>query len=60
MPNRLVIKKNQRFGRLTVIREVARRKYYRYFLCKCNCGNKKEIQGSSLEKAFNQKVGIKS
>lgn len=39
--------KSQKYGKLTVIKEVerkfkgekSRRQYYRFFLCKCDCGN---------------------
>ncbi|MFD1268101.1 hypothetical protein [Paenibacillus motobuensis] len=33
----------QRYGRLTVLKEVEPRGYVRVFLCRCDCGNEKEI-----------------
>lgn len=48
MGKRIEIKEGQRFGRLTVIKEVKQQYYInskprRVFLMKCDCGNQKEI-----------------
>lgn len=43
---------DQRFGRLLVIERVRHKKYKRYnYICKCDCGNFKEIGSSALKKA---------
>jgi len=47
------IKEGQRFGRLTIIKEVEHLRqpnggYRRMFLCKCDCGNEKVVRLSSL------------
>jgi hypothetical protein len=44
---RLEIKKGQRFGRLTVIREIEK-KGNRRFKCKCDCGNECTVRLNSL------------
>ena len=42
--NRLFIEVGQRFGKVTIIKEIEQRKNHRrHFLCKCDCGNIKEI-----------------
>ena len=41
--------KGQRFGRLTVIRELTERKKGKVcWLCKCDCGNITEVRGHDL------------
>jgi len=40
----------QRFGGLTVISEGKTRGYYKYYLCKCDCGNEKEIYEANLRR----------
>lgn len=39
---------NQRFGRLVCLEKAASRNRHTYWLCECDCGNKKEIQTSHL------------
>ena len=34
---------NQKFGRLTAIKKAPSRSNKTYWLCKCECGNEKEI-----------------
>lgn len=36
------------FGRLTVIKEVARKDHHRWWLCRCECGVEKEIPSARL------------
>lgn len=38
----------KKFGRLTVIGEAPARGHYKYYLCLCDCGNKKEIYKDNL------------
>ena len=38
----------QKIGRLTVLHEAPKRNQYRYWTCKCDCGNIKEIAQSTL------------
>ena len=51
---RIEVKQGQTFGFLTTIEEAPRRRSgkrmasNRYFLCKCTCGNKKEVKLSNL------------
>ena len=47
MPKALDIT-NQKFGKLTAIQKVQSKKGKTYWLCKCECGNEKEIQTSHL------------
>lgn len=47
------VKQGERYGRLTVIKEMARTyqpsgQFQRVFLCKCDCGNEKSIRLSHL------------
>lgn len=39
MPNRIEVKPGDKYFRLTIVKEVPKRKGKRYFLCKCDCGN---------------------
>lgn len=50
---KLKINKGDIFNRLTIIKEVKQRGIHRFFLCKCNCGTKKEI---SLGKLRNKTI----
>jgi hypothetical protein len=47
----------QRFGRLTVISEGKTRGYYKYYLCKCDCGNEKEIYEANLRRGLTKSCG---
>ena len=47
MPKALDIT-NQRFGKLVAISKAASKSGKTYWLCKCDCGNEKEIQTSHL------------
>lgn len=40
---RIEVKEGDRYGRLTIVREVEQRKYQRFIECKCDCGNTKEF-----------------
>lgn len=46
--NKLVIKAGDKYGRLTIIREVESSGQYRAFYCKCDCGNNTTTLLSSL------------
>lgn len=47
----------QKFGRLTVIKEVKTNSKLRYWLCKCNCGNEKIVRQSSLRDGTTKSCG---
>ena len=48
----------KRFGRLTVIKRVYREgSNLVYWLCKCDCGNKKEVRADSLKNGSTQSCG---
>jgi len=47
----------ERYGRLTVIKEVERRGYTRRFLCKCDCGNEKIIEMRALRSGHTMSCG---
>lgn len=46
-----------RYGRLTVIKEVEPKAKKRYFLCKCDCGQEKEIYMNSLRNGTTKSCG---
>ena len=48
-PSRLIDITGQRFGRLTVLRQVESKNGATRWLCKCDCGNEKIIYKSSLK-----------
>lgn len=48
MPSRIDIQTGDRFGRFTIVREVERRAKKRYFLCKCDCGQTREVRFVAL------------
>lgn len=59
---KLTIKENQKFGILTVIKEVEPKRLpsgqtNRAFLCKCDCGNNKEIRLSHLSRGLIRSCG---
>lgn len=45
-----MIKKGDRFGRLTIIRELKRRSKdgHKIYICKCDCGNIVEVRSKEL------------
>ena len=48
----------KKFGRLTVLKEVGRNKYgHVLWLCMCDCGIEKIINGSSLREGFSKSCG---
>ena len=59
---RLVIKKGQKFGRLTIIKEIEPHilpcgNRYRKALCQCDCGNEKEVLYNSLKSGKTKSCG---
>ena len=47
----------EKFGRLTIIDGPFRKGRQTYYLCKCECGNEKEIRGSHLSSGSTQSCG---
>lgn len=47
----------QKFGRLTVIREIETNNGHRKFLCKCECGNEKVVQMNHLKSGNTKSCG---
>ena len=47
----------EKFGRLTIIGGPFRRNRQTYYLCKCDCGNEKEVRGSHLSSGSIQSCG---
>lgn len=54
---RLEIEEGTVFGELTVIREVYSPNYKRKFLCKCSCGNKREVRIDHLRSGHTASCG---
>lgn len=48
---------NQKFGKLTAIKKVESRGGKTYWLCRCECGNEKEIQTTHLTSGATQSCG---
>lgn len=59
MPKALDIT-NQRFGKLVAISKAASKSGKTYWLCKCDCGNEKEIQTSHLTDGRTKSCGCES
>ena len=53
MPNRITIKPGDKYGRLTLIKEVEKRNNTRWFLCKCDCGTIREFRLASMRRKYN-------
>lgn len=58
----VILKEGERFGRLTVIREVEPKiygsnGYVRYFLCKCDCGNESVVSIHNLRNGVTRSCG---
>jgi hypothetical protein len=49
-PQRMEIKPGTRFGELSIIKELPSEKYTRWFLCKCDCGNKTRVSWAALRR----------
>lgn len=47
----------QRFGKLVVIKNVGKEGNYYLWLCKCDCGNKKNIRGAHLKSGNTKSCG---
>lgn len=50
MPKKIILKKGQRFGKLTVIKEVKTNKKGTHYLCECDCGNSIIANASNLKR----------
>lgn len=59
MPGPLHIEEGQRFGRLTIIKEIPARNHKRRFLCKCDCGEEKVIALKLLTQGEAKSCGCK-
>lgn len=59
MPKALDIT-NQRFGKLVAIQKAPSKSGKTYWLCKCDCGNEKEIQTSHLTDGRTKSCGCES
>lgn len=46
-----------RYGMLIVLKEVSPRRNQAYWLCRCDCGNEKEVRGSSLRNGVVKSCG---
>ena len=46
-----------RFNRLVVLREMSRRRYDRFWLCRCDCGNEKVVRGDRLRNGVTKSCG---
>jgi hypothetical protein len=53
MAKRLEIKKGDRYGRLTIIKEVSKRNNTRWFLCACDCGTVKPFCLAAMRRKDN-------
>lgn len=40
---KIIVESGERYGRLTIIKEVTKNKKNRQFLCQCDCGNEKTV-----------------
>lgn len=47
----------QRFGQLTVIADIGSKNNKHYWLCQCDCGNKKEVPGTYLRYGITKSCG---
>lgn len=47
------------FGDLTVVRQAASRGYLKYYLCRCSCGNEKDVRASALRCGHTKSCGCK-
>lgn len=50
----------QRFGKLVALEKAPSRNKHTYWLCQCDCGNKKEIQTSHLTSGASKSCGCES
>lgn len=57
MGAKLNIKPGDKFSRLTIVREVEKRKKARFFLCKCDCGTEKVIRMVQLTSGQTKSCG---
>ena len=57
MPARIKVEKGERYGRLSIIKEVKKRKGRRYFLCECDCGTRKEVRFVNLRSGHSKSCG---
>lgn len=57
MGKKLNINPGDKFNRLTIIKEVEKRKNFRFFLCLCDCGNEKVISMNSIVRGRTKSCG---
>lgn len=52
-----IVNSGDRFGRLTIVKEVEKSGNYRNFLCRCDCGNEKIVAMSALRRGYTRSCG---
>lgn len=57
MAKRLEVNAGDRYARLTIIKEVEKKNKRRYFLCKCDCGNHREVRMTNLRYGSTKSCG---
>lgn len=57
MPRALIVNHGDRFGRLTIIKEMSQKNKPRRFLCECECGNQKVVSLSKLRTGNTKSCG---
>lgn len=57
MDNKLVVNIGDKYGRLSILNEVESKKWKRYFLCKCDCGNETVVSLDNLRSGHTQSCG---
>lgn len=48
---------DQRFGKLTVLHELEKVKYSRYWLCRCDCGKETRVLQGNLRRGLSNSCG---
>ena len=59
MAKSIIIKKGDKYGRLTIVKEVERKNEKRRFLCKCDCGNEIIVALGNLRSGNTTSCGCK-
>lgn len=57
MPRKINVIPGDRYGQLTIIKEVERQKQHRRFLCKCDCGNETVVLLNQLRRGLTRSCG---
>jgi hypothetical protein len=56
---RIIVNPGDRYGMLTIVKETTPDKYFRKFICLCDCGKERNVYFHNLRSGFSQSCGCR-